>query len=432
MSTTTDGPFVIGLSGASRAGKSTLCMALAERLALDGLRVAIVQQDRYFDRQAIRSLTSDEFPHGNWEVPEAVDHAMLREDVCLIRAGRQPRRQATLLSPPAPDESSLLQRAKGLFSREAATPRTPCFDAVSDEIAPADVVLLEGFQAFHDAALVALTGLRIWLDISEDEARERRERTSPVPPGYFESAIWKEHTKYRARALADGGALVVDAEQSPEAVFATALAAVKEHLGSAARRQQLQQPAPPGLLKSLPAALDEPYLFLSAKQASTCAEHPPLAPYAPHLPAWVPQRKVAEALGHTTDGITNALASLGGKPYVWATEFENVHSFWRFAEPTLRIDGVVYTCSEQYYHAQKPTPFDDATWEAQRVDVMRRALRAKVTASAEVRQLLLATGDHPLLSIKADRVWGFDPRRGGENMLARLLEELRQELRAMS
>ena len=103
-----------------------------------------------------------------------------------------------------------------------------------------------------------------------------------------------------------------------------------------------------------------------------------------------------------------------------------------FAEPTLRIDGVVYTCSEQYYHAQKPRPFDEAAWEAQRVDVMRRAVRAKVAASAEVRQLLLATGDHPLLSVKADRFWGFDPKRGGENMLARLLEELRQELRAMS
>lgn len=367
--------------------------------------------------------------NGNWEVPEAVDHTMLREDVCLIRAGRQPRRQTKLLSPPAREESSLLQCAKRKFYREAATPQTPCFDVVRDEIAPADIVLLEGFQAFHDAALVALTGLRIWLDISKDVARERRERTKPVPPGYFESAIWKEHTKYRARALADGGALVVDAEQNPESVFATALAAVKEHLSSAAMRQQLQQPAPPGLLKSLPAALDEPYIFLSAKQASICDKHPPLAPYAPHLPAWVPQRKVSEALGHTTDGMTNALASLGGKPYVWATEFENVHSFWRFAEPTLRIDGVVYTCSEQYYHSQKPKPFDDAAWEAQRVDVMRRAVRAKVAASAEVRQLLLATGDHPLLSIKADRVWGFDPKRGGENMLAQLLEELRQELR---
>ena len=186
------------------------------------------------------------------------------------------------------------------------------------------------------------------------------------------------------------------------------------------------------VLKSLPAALDEPYLFLSAEQASRCAEHPysaVLAPYAPHLPGWVPQRKIAEALGYTTDGMQKARASLGGQPYVWATEFENVHSFWRFAEPTLRIDGVVYSCSEEYYHAQKPVPFDKAAWDAQRVDVMRLALRAKVSASEEVRQLLLATGDHPLLSIKPDRFWGFDPKGGGENMLARLLEELRQELR---
>jgi len=46
--------------------------------------------------------------------------------------------------------------------------------------------------------------------------------------------------------------------------------------------------------------------------------------------------------------------------------------------------------------------------------VMERAVRAKLAAAPSLRSLLLATHPHPLLSIKPDRMWGFDPRSGGE------------------
>ena len=40
----------------------------------------------------------------------------------------------------------------------------------------------------------------------------------------------------------------------------------------------------------------------------------------------------------------------------------------------------------------------------------------------------MSTHPHPLLSIKPDTFWGFDARKGGENMLAKLLMELRSEM----
>jgi len=198
-------------------------------------------------------------------------------------------------------------------------------------------------------------------------------------------------------------------------------------------------PPPPSLtrdadtatvLPSLPERLEEPYVFLSAKQADVCKRLPLLAWAAPLLPGWIPHRCVASALGHGIDGISKALGHLDGKPYVWATEFENVHSTWHFDEPDILVDGVVHPGSEAYYQSRKPVPFDDGWWLSVRVDVMRCAVRAKFAASSELRRLLLSTTPHPLLSIKEDAFWGFSPRRGGENMLASLLEELRAELAA--
>merc|ERR1719473_1803971 len=92
------------------------------------------------------------------------------------------------------------------------------------------------------------------------------------------------------------------------------------------------------------------------------------------------------------------------------------------------VDGTRWRDSESFYQAQKPVPFDDEVWTAARVNVMRTALRAKFAACAEARELLLSTHPHPLVSIKGDAYWGYDAVRGGDNMLAVLLMELRAAL----
>lgn len=59
-----------------------------------------------------------------------------------------------------------------------------------------------------------------------------------------------------------------------------------------------------------------------------------------------------------------------------------------------------------------------------------RGLRLKFAARADARELLISTWPHPLLSIKPDTFWGFDPVAGGSNALAKLLMQLRNELMA--
>ena len=63
--------------------------------------------------------------------------------------------------------------------------------------------------------------------------------------------------------------------------------------------------------------------------------------YAGQLPCWVPQRVVASAFGYDAAGIDLALQGGYGqdRPYLWATEFENVHTNWDFREPSVTVSG---------------------------------------------------------------------------------------------
>ena len=174
--------------------------------------------------------------------------------------------------------------------------------------------------------------------------------------------------------------------------------------------------------------LNRPYYYLSKAQKDICARYRILNRFVDVLPCWVPHEMVARALGHGTDGINNACSRLPSSYYLWATEFENVHSFWNFEEPSFTVDGVHYQGSEDFYQSQKPFPFDAEIWDARRDDVMRAAIRHKFNASTPLQELLISTHPYPLLSIKSCSYWGVQASGEGENKLAVLLMELREEL----
>jgi len=178
--------------------------------------------------------------------------------------------------------------------------------------------------------------------------------------------------------------------------------------------------------------LHEPMIFISAAQGE-CRRNADVRKRIPTLngatlPCWVPAHEIGTALGFDSAGVERAMASLAGKPYLWATEFENVHSLWEYCEPKVEVDGESYDSSEAYYHSQKPYPFSDAVWNPVKESVMERGVRAKLKADPTLEALLLATHPHPLLALKPDRIWGFHPVHGGENLLARTWMRIRDEL----
>ena len=70
-----------------------------------------------------------------------------------------------------------------------------------------------------------------------------------------------------------------------------------------------------------------------------------------------------------------------------------------------------------------------ADWGEVKLDIMRRADRAKYTQNPDLRALLLATGDAEIVEdTNGDGFWGIGPDGSGPNWAGRVLMEMRAEL----
>lgn len=134
---------------------------------------------------------------------------------------------------------------------------------------------------------------------------------------------------------------------------------------------------------------------------------------------------------------------------------EEYGEFSNFAYYLINLDGLHWATVEHYFQAQKfsdkayqkkirmaKTPILAAVlgrdrkqklrkdWESVKVGVMRQALMAKYTQHPELRELLLSTNDLKLVEhTPNDSFWGDGGNGKGNNMLGRLLMEIRQKLR---
>jgi N-glycosidase YbiA len=129
--------------------------------------------------------------------------------------------------------------------------------------------------------------------------------------------------------------------------------------------------------------------------------------------------------------------------------------FSNFAPYPIERDGKLWPTSEHYFQAQKfaATEHEDAIrranspmiaarmgrdrkkplrpdWESVKIEVMREAVRAKFQQHADLREILLATGDSLIVEhTEIDSFWGDGGDGSGKNMLGRILMEVREELR---
>ena len=129
--------------------------------------------------------------------------------------------------------------------------------------------------------------------------------------------------------------------------------------------------------------------------------------------------------------------------------------FSNFSAHPIEIDGRRWPTSEHYFQAQKfadverqdeirnaASPMIAARmgrsrkhpirpdWEAVKDDVMRRAVLAKFSAHAGIRDTLLGTGDEEIVEATSnDYYWGCGTEGHGRNMLGIILMETRELLR---
>lgn len=140
--------------------------------------------------------------------------------------------------------------------------------------------------------------------------------------------------------------------------------------------------------------------------------------------------------------------------YFYST-VDDYGEFSNFSRHGFELDGKYWKTSEHYFQAMKfvgteyedkvreaRTPKDAASlgrrrdwplredWEVVKEDVMRRAVLKKFQTHAELRDLLLSTGDEELVeNARGDYYWGCGADGTGKNRLGVILMEIREQLR---
>uniref|UniRef100_A0A7S3ZBN8 Uridine kinase n=1 Tax=Lotharella globosa TaxID=91324 RepID=A0A7S3ZBN8_9EUKA len=140
-------PLVIGVTGGTASGKTTVCRKIIERIGIPW--VVMISMDRFY-----RSLPPEEMKLAkkkefNWDHPSAFDWALFQKVIADIRTGKS-------VEVPRYDFAT--------NSREKET----------DTVYGADIVIIEGILVLHDKPLRELMDIKVFVDTDSDLRLARR------------------------------------------------------------------------------------------------------------------------------------------------------------------------------------------------------------------------------------------------------------------
>ena len=140
---------IIGIAGASGAGKSRLAHQLHSRLreTYSHRDVSILNEDRYYRRRD--ELSFEQREKINYDHPEALEHGLLVDHLMSLRQGQ------TVDAP---------QYDYGQHNRKTE----------SESFEPTTIIILEGILILHHPELRELMDLKIFVDVALDICLIRR------------------------------------------------------------------------------------------------------------------------------------------------------------------------------------------------------------------------------------------------------------------
>jgi len=160
-------PFIIGIAGGTASGKTTVCTQLMQ--ALGGQRVALLSLDEFY-----RDLTAEEcasVSDVNFDEPQSFDIVGLT--TCLDTLSR--------------GEAAQVPVYDFVTSRRSAMVRN---------VAPADVVILEGILVLHLPETLQRCHMKIFVDTDDDVRLARRIRRDTVERGRDVEAVIRQYTRF--------------------------------------------------------------------------------------------------------------------------------------------------------------------------------------------------------------------------------------------
>ncbi|KAL6068429.1 Nicotinamide riboside kinase [Balamuthia mandrillaris] len=172
-------PVVVGVAGATRSGKTSLCRSLAAHFQSP---CPILSQDHFVTFAQVDKPTG----FRNYETPHSTNWNR------LLSTLQQLIQQFTITI--SSSSSSSLQQPRPHF------------------------IFVEGFLLFHHPQLLALLDVKLFLLVSRKVCLERRMRTTAVPQRYFDKLIWPNYLKYNHSCRRMEDVFVVDGSLPAERV----------------------------------------------------------------------------------------------------------------------------------------------------------------------------------------------------------------------
>jgi ribA/ribD-fused uncharacterized protein len=141
--------------------------------------------------------------------------------------------------------------------------------------------------------------------------------------------------------------------------------------------------------------------------------------------------------------------------YFWSKGPEEFQFLSNFYPCKLKLIETVFPSAEHFYqcckttdmvereairmagHAARAKQLGDAAvsiregWEEKKLIFMTLAIRIKFSQNDDLKQMLLSTGDFPLVHFApwGDKFWGVGKDYEGENMQGKITMQIREELR---
>jgi len=162
-------PFVIGVSGGTSSGKTTVCHKIVE--ALDIPWAVLLSQDSFYKSLVGDDLIKAENAAYNFDHPDAFDYELMVETLSRLKEGKRVK--------------------------------VPIYDFVTHMRRPsqttvygADVVLFEGILAFYDKRLLDLMDLKLFVDADSDTRLARRLRRDIAYRGRDLRSVLKQYLEF--------------------------------------------------------------------------------------------------------------------------------------------------------------------------------------------------------------------------------------------
>ncbi|CAG4972440.1 unnamed protein product [Colias eurytheme] len=179
---------VIGISGVTCGGKTTLANKLHEKL----VPVYTFNQDHYFyPDDSPKHVKCDNLDHNNYDILSSLDMGQMYEDIVKTMNGE------------VKAQACSLEAGRGKL-----------------QVQGKKFLVVEGFTVLNYKPIMELCNLRYYFILEYGECFARRVHRlyePPDVPGYFDTCVWPEHLRYRAQIEKDGRVKLLDATR-PDAL----------------------------------------------------------------------------------------------------------------------------------------------------------------------------------------------------------------------